>query len=239
MSIINGKDSTLARTISPTFIHVTVLPDGKALLELLNGHYSTLAQAECSIKDQDQVAQTLLVWTRSAFTDEQPRATARQQLTTSYTGGYLIALSSEPNLDFKRHIPWAADLSYDFNQAFSGRPTAMKHDTVERYCRSIAHNLKLFYTTAQEKARLRLIGGHYRKVMDEYLKVMKSKTAADDQNYYEVWSKGIGAIIADERYLLLAQSDPDRAKYQKLTAEAANLYNWHMDLARGGVSRSR
>ncbi|XBH20218.1 hypothetical protein V5R04_08090 [Jonesiaceae bacterium BS-20] len=233
------RDSALAKTISPTFIHATMLHDGRMLLELLNGHYSSLAFAECSVKDQDGVAQILLTWTRSTFTQEQPRTAATQNLSTSYAQGYLISLSDQPSLDLRRHIPWRTDTSVDFKQAFSGKPTKIEDAKVQRYCQTIADNLKTFYVTAQEKARLRLLGGHYRRVMDEYLKIMKSKTTVSDQNYYQAWSKGIGAIIANERYLLLAQSDPDRSKYLKLTAEASNLYNWYMDLARAGVSRSR
>ncbi len=228
-----------AKVITPSHLDASILPDGTVALELLNGHYSTLAQAESNVKDQAHLSEVVRTWAHSSFTEERKRMLARRELTHNYAGAFTLIISSKSSTELDRLAPWAHDLAFDFPNVFGSPTQPLSEERVERYCNTVARNLHTVLTAAQAKSRERLRNRSYRAVLEEYLRVMKSKTSINDQDYYNEWQRTIGAIMADERYLLLAESDPDRRLYNKILAEASNLYNWHQDLARGGIARSR
>ena len=96
---------------------------------------------------------------------------------------------------------------------------------------SKSHGLRL--------AEVRLAGGAYLPIMQSYLDEARAKVDAADQNYHLEFSNGVGAIAGDERYLLLSDDADVRRLYGELEAERSDLYNWYMNLARGGVAGSR
>ena len=96
-----------------------------------------------------------------------------------------------------------------------------------------------FYRRSRRLAEVRLAGGAYLPIMQSYLDEARAKVDAADQNYHLEFSNGIGAIVGDERYLLLSDDAEVRRLYGVLEAERSDLYNWYMNLARGGVAGSR
>ena len=54
-----------------------------------------------------------------------------------------------------------------------------------------------------------------------------------------MFSGSVGAVLGDERYLLLSDQADARRLYLELQAEQSDLYNWHMNLAKGGVVGAR
>jgi hypothetical protein len=64
-------------------------------------------------------------------------------------------------------------------------------------------------------------------------------TSIEEQYAYETTTAGFGGILDDERYLLVADDERARQVYLELVAERSSLYNWYMDLAKGGHARPR
>ena len=99
--------------------------------------------------------------------------------------------------------------------------------------------MRNFVVRMRRKAAERLAGGLYAAVLEAHLARLRAVTAIEDQNFYESLKWGIGGIMRDEQYLLLSDDARVRDLYLQIQHEQTALYNWHMDLARGGIARAR
>jgi len=99
--------------------------------------------------------------------------------------------------------------------------------------------MRNFVARSRRKAAARLAGGAYAPVLEAHLAALRAVRRVEDQNYYETLKCGIGGIMQDEQYLLLSDDARARELYLQIQDEQTSLYNWYMDLAKGGVERAR
>ncbi|MFB9309917.1 hypothetical protein BJY17_000629 [Agromyces hippuratus] len=223
--------------VVPHSIHITVLHDGQVLLELLSDIRTSLALAESRAVDQDHVSAIVTGWVAERSWQPTPRGTARASFAEKYRAGYALAIPGTER-DLLRFQVSSRALAERFALAFS---TGAEPDDprTEQFPRDFARGLAMFFRRSKALAQERLAGGAYLPIMQSYLDHARAKIDEDDQDHHEVFSRGVGAIMADERYLLLSDDDGARQLYAALESERWDLYNWYMDRAKGGVVRSR
>ncbi|WP_219817030.1 hypothetical protein [Arthrobacter sp. GMC3] len=151
----------------------------------------------------------------------------------------MVYVSARENSGTSRFCDAPAALTSRFAETFQNRENTEETRTAQDFARQLASDTFGFFHTAQRRSQERLAGGEYLRILAFYLAQMRTKVSADDQNYYDTWRSSTGKIMADEKYLLLAESEEARGLYLAIRAEESNLYNWYMNLAKGGHSGSR
>ncbi|MDP5227796.1 MULTISPECIES: hypothetical protein [Arthrobacter] len=79
----------------------------------------------------------------------------------------------------------------------------------------------------------------YLPVLRGYLDRLWGFSAPGDQLVHRTLEPTLGRILAEERYLLLSENAEARALHMALGQAISSLYNWAMDLDRGGNVRAR
>lgn len=221
----------------PKSISVTVLHDGRVLFELLADWYTSLAIAESRVDAGERTAGILIGWTNARLSAA-PRSSARAEFADTYHDGYVVTLPGS-NREMLRVDVAPAALERRFALAFNGQEAGSPPAAARDFARDFSRWLGGFYARSRRLAEVRLAGGRYLAIMQAYLDDARAKVDAADQDYYQEFSKSVGAVIADERYLLLSEHGEARRLYGELEAERSDLYNWYMNLAKGGVVGSR
>lgn len=225
----------------PKSLRVTVRHDGGVLLELLADWYTILAVAESRVNEPQRTTDILIGWAAVERWEAAQRS-LRDAFADKYREGYLVSLPGS-DCEIRRADYTPAALERGFALAFTGQNAGSSHTAkaavAQEFAREFTRGLTIFAGRSRRLAEARLAGGRYLPIMQSYLDDARAKVDAVDQDYYEVFSRSVGAVLGDERYLLLSDQADARKLYLELQAEQSDLYNWHMNLAKGGVVGSR
>ncbi|WP_157372953.1 hypothetical protein [Agromyces sp. Root81] len=226
----------------PKSIHATVLHDGRVLLELRADWYTILAVAESRVDEVERTTDILIGWAAVDRWEAVPRS-LRDPFADRYREGYLVSLPGSDR-EIRRADYTPAALEQGFALAFVGSDAGSSHAAntaavAQEFAREFTRWLAVFAGRSRRMAEARLAGGRYLPIMQSYLDDARAVVDAADQDYYEVFSRTVGAVLGDERYLLLSERAEARKLYVELQAEQSDLYNWYMNLAKGGVVGSR
>ncbi|UUW89767.1 hypothetical protein [Pimelobacter simplex] len=94
----------------------------------------------------------------------------------------------------------------------------------------LARELRVVFRRAQAKAEARLAGGTYLTVLQGYAEALRAMRG--DPTAYRRVEHTVVAIVADERYLRVAEDDRVRELVGRIDDEVGHLYNRYMDVAR-------
>lgn len=214
---------------TPSSLALTLLPDGRVLLELLVDWYQVLAIEEARV-DDDSVAAVVERWAADLPTEPQPRAAARGGRGREFDRGFVGHLGDRScdGLDRSR---WPRLLA-----ALKGRAEPAE---VAKASTDLAIDLRMLLRRSQQLAIARDARGAYRAVLQRYVDELSSYRSVQDQGVYRLLEPTIGVILRVEQYLLLAADPQLRDLYLQVRTEMSALYQWCMDLDRGGVERAR
>ncbi|WP_420110550.1 hypothetical protein [Pseudactinotalea sp.] len=215
--------------ITPSSLALTLLPDGRVLLELLAGWYKVLAIEEARV-DDESVAAVVERWAADLPTEPQPRAAARGDRGREYGRGFAGHLSDRSREGLERSR-WPRLLA-----VLTGTTEPAE---VAKTANDLAVDLRILLRRSRERALARDARGAYRAVLQQYVKELSSYRSVQDQGVYRLLEPTIGVILRDEQYLLLAADPHLRDLYLQVRTEMSALYQWCMDLDRGGIERAR
>ncbi|MBD8464841.1 hypothetical protein IFU30_01055 [Plantibacter sp. CFBP 8798] len=218
----------------PMGIAITMLHDGRVLLELLADRSSVFSSAETRVDDHDRTSAIVREWVTAPLAVPDRRGPHRP---SPYRDGYTLVVSPGSTRDLAAFSTYGNSLLVDFGRAFGAAPGAAGDP--EPLARALPRDLAISFRRAQEKAAWRLAQGAYLPVLVGYLDELRAMTSIEEQYAYETTTAGVGGILDDERYLLVADDARARQVYLDLLAERSSLYNWYMDLAKGGLVRPR
>lgn len=218
----------------PVSIAITMLHDGRVLLELLADYSSAFSSAETHIDDRDRTSAIVREWVNAPLAVPDRRSSHRP---SSYHDGYTLVISAESTRDLAAFSTFGNSLRVDFVRAFGAAPGTAGDP--EPLARALPRDLAICFRRAQEKAAWRIAQGAYLPVLVGYLDELRAMTSIEEQYAFETTTAGVGGILDDERYLLVADDERARQVYLELVAERSSLYNWYMDLAKGGHARPR
>lgn len=220
--------------LTATFIH-----DGWFWLELTSGNDLVLAAGESHIDDGERTTSMITQWIESEELPPRHRSSGwTSERTARYRDALVVPLVAPPTplsgsirSELQEHVDRLeafalADATRDRTRAAelaTGLPPALR-DTFQHY---------------QGCAVDRIADGAYLPTLRHYLTDLRSKVSVEDQSYYRDYESGIGRILDQERYLLLAEDDEARSLYASICDEAASLYQWYMNLAKGGLVTAR
>lgn len=219
-------------------IAMNFLPDGRVGLELIEGWYLSHDLRVADVEDLAETARILRRWSSGAHDKPAPRNESRAAF-PEYRDAYVVTLSETANDSLRRFAEAPELLSRAFALAFGSADSGDRSAASERFADDLAREMRRFVARCRRKAAARLAGGSYLAVLETHLADLRAVRAIDDQNYYETLKWGIGGIMQDEQYLLLAEDSDARDLYLRIQNEQRSLYNWHMDLAKGGHARAR
>ena len=151
----------------------------------------------------------------------------------------VVILSDQPNDSLRRFTEAPDPLCRSFDLAFGLTDTGEREAAAGRFADDLARGMQKFVWRSRRKAATRLAGGAYVAVLETHLADLRGVRAIEDQNYYETLKWGVGGIMQDEQYLLFSEDSYVRDLYLRIQDEQTALYNWHMDLAKGGHRHER
>lgn len=218
----------------PVGIAITMLHDGRVLLELLADSSSAFCSAETHVDDRDRTSDIVRDWVITPLGEPERRGHRRPG---EYRDGYTLVISAESTRDLAAFSTYGNALLADFARAFGAEPGTAGEP--EPLARALPRDLAICFRRARDKAAWRIARGAYLPVLIGYLGELRSMTSIEEQYAYETTTAGVGGILEDERYLLVAADERARQVYLDLVAERSSLYNWYMDLAKGGIARPR
>lgn len=216
-----------------TGIAITMLHDGRALLELLTGDGLSLGGSETHVDDRERTAGIVRTWVTGPRIEPERRNRYRPG---DYRDGYSLMVSAGATRDLSTFSQYGHSLIADFERAFSSSTGA---GDPEPLASALPRDLAICFRRAQQQAVWRTADGAYIPILAGYLAELRGMTTIDQQYSYEAIAPSLGVILDDERYLIVAADERIRQLYLDLLAERSALYNWYMDLAKGGVARSR
>lgn len=226
----------MRRRQSPTGLAIAVLEDGRALVELLGDSYTQLAVAATVVEDATGNASILRSWAAGPLPASSRQDEALPYDSDTFMRGCVVyPLSAGSDLALFTDFP--EQFLAGFSALFRGaRAPAGTMPFPELF----ALELSKFLRRCRNKARARLAGGAYLDVLTAYLDELRGIRDVEDQNYYDrTFPQGIGAIMQDEKYLMLAEDLRARELYAALNREGSDLYQWHMNGARGNNTGPR
>lgn len=210
---------------------ITMLPDGRVLLELLAERGLSFGSAETHVDERERTEQIIRAWVLEPRAEPESRGRHRPG---AFRDGYTVSISAASGRQLSKYND---ALGADFAIAFGSGTTG--GGDAGPLARSLHRDLRAAFRRAGEQAAWRVADGGYAVVLSHYLEELRSFTGVEQQNAYEYEASGLIGIIDDERYLLLSTHETTRQLYIELLAERSALYNWYMDLARGGIARPR
>lgn len=221
-------------------ILLTFLSDGRMLWNLADQQFRLYDTVVSHVADRDRNMGIVRGWVAASWPLEGDRD-HRSASSGDFNAGYLVELAAERSgAPARRPLnDWV--LLADFARLFPLPPEDQveREKVVERFARDLAFKAHLFFTRSQNLARERLAGGAYLPVLEAHLHRLQSVVDAADQSFYETLDQGVGAIMDGEEYLLVSDDPRARQLYLALVQERRHLYNWYMDLAKGGNVRPR
>jgi len=227
----------------PTMIVLSILHDGRVLIELLADHYKSFAAAQVHVAGPDGTAALLLEWAAQARNRALPtprgRSAVRAEIPVEFSDGYVVYISAQAGAGLGRFSDAPGALASRFRDTFQDPEIAGESRVAQSFAQQLGQDIGRFYRAAQRRSLDRLAGGEYLRILAHYLAQLRSKVSADDQNFYQAWRNSTGKIIDDEAYLLLCEDSGARSLYLAIRAEEGQLYQWYMNLAKGGCSGPR
>jgi hypothetical protein len=216
-------------------LQFTFRHDGALLLELMRDWYDAIDSTIVHVDDEDRIRAVLRWWIASAPPVAQRRASFPAWKKFGSGPAYAIRVTKERSDDAVQLVQGSDAASRGFEKCLAHGPVDPTSPAAESFVGTVAQGAPRLFRTGQQRAEKRLAGGIYVEVLRRYLEEMQGFVDASDQYhaYYEVRA-GIGSILDDERYLTLSPRGEVRALYAALMAEQSNLYQWYMDLAKGG-----
>lgn len=220
----------------PQSLEVTVVHDGRLLFELLGPRGLTLEIGESDVDDVGRTIDLLVAWAAAPAREARPRWQARADRSPDYRDGVTVAVSSELST---RPTGWnTAGLRSSFDRAF-GAGAAPASDA-RPFAEQLASALARFLRRSRETARVRLAGGAYVPVMRAALERLRGIVSVDDQMWHDTFEgQAFAEIVSQERYLALSEDAPARELHLEVARQLSSLYNWYMDLAKGGSAHPR
>jgi hypothetical protein len=227
---------------SPWGIRVSLLPDGRVLLQLVGRlPGAVLATARCTVEDGALTAAVLRGWAESAIGSTLrllspgiDAAAAR----TEFRGGYSLLIEGYASAEMLRFAPDLPSIGHRFGRIFRGAGP-IQSDDVERFAADLPRAIRAFHRGARRKAAVRLADGAYASILRGYLERLRAYQEPEDQRVDRELQWDVGGIVDDERYLLLSDDAEVRELLHAIGAERAELYSWYMDLAKLGERRPR
>ncbi|KQO62209.1 hypothetical protein [Curtobacterium sp. Leaf261] len=225
---------------TPQSLVLSIRHDGRVLFELLADWYTALDVTEVDAHDTERISATIRYWAAQRTWTATHRGTARSAHGTGYNRTVVVVISARPGIAFRRFSTAPDAMAARFAAVFGAGPLDPTSQEVADLARTIAADTRQFFRRSQRRAEVRIAGGQYLAIMEGYIAEMRAMTDMRDQDFaYESVRAGIGAIMDDEDYLLLAEDERARALYGEFLDQQSELYNWHMDIAKGGVVRPR
>lgn len=224
-----------------TSLWVTFRSDGALLLELLADWYTVLRIAQSHVEDTEGTARVLASWAEGRSGDERsrrfpgrglPRADYAE-LRHGYSRGVAVAFVGADQRDRSAMGGFYRDAER-FVEVFGSDSPADRHQ-VDRFVSRLAHETGVFFRRMRAKAEQRLAGGAYLATLTGYLDQLRALRS--DQSAYRRLEHTLLSIIADERYLRLAEDGRARDLIATIDDEVSALYGRWMDLERGGQVR--
>ncbi|MCL9665141.1 hypothetical protein L2091_07850 [Curtobacterium albidum] len=214
--------------------------DGALLLELMRDGYDAIDSTVVQVDDEDRIRAVLRWWIASA----PPTARRRGELPARKEFGsapaYAIRVTKERSVDAAKLTRGSDAASRGFEQCLAHGQVDPTSPAAESFIGAVAQGAPRLFRSEQLRAEKRLADGSYTDVLRSYLEEMQGFVDASDQHdAYHGVRAGIGSILDDERYLTLSPRGEVRALYAALLTEQSNLYQWYMDLAKGGNQWSR
>ena len=219
-------------------IAMNFLADGRVGVELMEGWYLSHDLQVAAVDDLAATSEILRGWASHPHEKPRPRYEAYVQF-PEHREAYLVILSAQPDESLRRFTETPDALCRSFDLAFGSGDPVERAAAAARLADDLAREMRNFVARARRKAAARLAGGSYVAVLEAHLATLRAVKAVEDQGYYEGLRWGIGGIMQDEKYLLLSDDAQVRDLYLQIQREQNALYNWYMDLAKGGVARGR
>lgn len=224
----------------PTGLALTFRHDGALLLELLHGWYDAFDSALTRVDDGERIRAVLRWWIARTPTSTERRSTFPAWQEFGSGPAFRITITAQPSAVARKLTPGTDSASSGFEKTLATGPTDPTSRASQSFIDDVARGALHVFRTEQQRAEKRLAGGKYLPILEGYLAETRSYVEVDDQDgaYGDVRA-GIGAILDDEEYLTLSTDPGARALYAGLLEEQSNLYDWYMDLAKGGYRRAR
>jgi len=227
-------------TASPTKLQIAMnfVHDGRVGIELMEGWYLSHDLQVAAVDDLPETARVVRGWAIAVPGTPVPRYESYRQFPESRES-YVVILGAQPNDGLRRFTESPDHLCSRFELAFGSADSGEREAIADRFADELALEMRNFVARSRRKAAARLAGGAYAPVLEAHLAALRAVRRVEDQNYYETLKWGIGGIMQDEQYLLLSDDARARELYLQIQDEQTSLYNWYMDLAKGGVERAR
>lgn len=224
----------------PTGLALAFRHDGALLLELLHGWYDAFDSALTPVDDGERIRAVLRWWIARTPTSTERRSTFPAWQEFGSGPAFRITITAQPSAVARKLTPGTDSASSGFEKTLATGPTDPTSRASQSFIDDVARGALRVFRTEQQRAEKRLAGGKYLPILEGYLAEMRSYVDVSDQYdaYHDVRA-GIGAILDGEQYLTLSPDHRARSLYSALLAEQRNLYQWYMDLAKGGHESAR
>jgi hypothetical protein len=224
----------------PTGLALTFRHDGALLLELLHGWYDAFDSALTRVDDEDRIRAVLRWWIATTPTSTERRSTFPAWQEFGSDRALRMLITEQPSAAARKLAFGTDSASSGFAKTLATGATDPTSRASQSFIDGVARGALRVFRNEQQRAEKRLAGGKYLPILEGYLEEMRSYVDVSDQYgaYHDVRT-GIGAILDNEEYLALSTDPGARALYAELLEEQNNLYNWYMDLAKGGHEWAR
>lgn len=229
-------------------IAVYVLPDGRALFSLRNRSSGLLDLRASRIDDTDRISGFAQEWAARDWNQAQPNPELtelwRAPQTREFHEAMVVVVSARgTSPELSPHHRTLADYFVQiFGDVYLGkapRELPVPDKVVRNFVALLPIALQVVYERSRRQAQWRAAEGRYLPVLTSYLATLRAPVRPEEQNFYSTHEHTLIAMLRSERYLLLSADGAIRRAYLDIIAEISSLYNWYMDLAKGGHSRAR
>lgn len=218
-----------------------MLPDGRVQLSLYGARSAVLDRQIHHVDDFEELKALARDWALRDWSE--PATTPAPDPDPEFQAALNLLIGARgTSPDFGDN---QTQLQYEFGTVFGdvsvNKPRVERPDDVElgRFEVSFAVALRVTHRRLRRLAERRLAGGRYLPVLEHYLEQLDAVRDESQQNFYQREERGLIALLRAERYLMLADDPRVRQLYAAISGHISQLYNWHMDLAKGGFVRSR
>jgi hypothetical protein len=188
----------------------------------------------------DRIQGVLRWWIATKPSPPQRRSTFPAWQEFGSGPAYRITITKQPTAEARKLTSGSDSASRGFEGTLAMGPTDSTSRATQSFVDDVERGARRLFRTEQQRAEKRLARGTYVPVLEGYLEEMRSYVDVSDQyGAYDEVRAGIGAILDDEQYLTLSPDPRARSLYSALLAEQSNLYQWYMDLAKGGHEWAR
>lgn len=214
--------------------------DGVVRLELLRDSYEAFDVTVTHIDDQERIRGVLRYWIAAAAMPTRRRTEFPGWRHLGTDPAYATTISATTSPDAPKFGYRSATARDGFRDMLAHGRADPSSPAAQGFIDAVTLGARHLFRYEQQRAEVRVAGGKYLEILEDYLAEMRAYVDVEDQNFaYDRVRSGIGAVLDDERYLTLSSDPRIRALYADLLAEQSSLYNWYMDVAKGGHVRAR